>query len=114
MGEIQVCMDGVDRYKINRILEFIKSYMDFSYDMDDVIEGLTGILLGYDIYDVLSDDEYYLLLDELLEMAERSEIREALRWASLQLKCGQVSYPIPTEASSAESLMSDYRIPGYI
>ena len=103
----------MDRYKINGIVEFARC-MDFSYDTDDVIEGLSEILIGYDIYDILTDDEYYLLMDELLEMAEKSEIAEAVRWASMNLKCGQISYPIVVDSDSAESLMSDYRIPGYI
>lgn len=96
-------MDGVDRLRIHRILEFVKSCNSelFQYDVDEVLEDMSSILLGYDIYDVLSDDEYYLLIDELLELAEQSEIAEAARWASLQLICGHDS-------------MSDFRIPGYM
>ena len=110
--------------KVYRIVEFIRSYGDFPYDTDDVIESLNDILSSYGIYDVLTDDEYYLLIDELLELAEKSEIREAERWAGLQLKCGEDSTPIVVEHSgfvnglpfrfrSAESLVSDYRIPGF-
>ncbi len=115
----------MDRYKVNRIIEFVRSCGDFPHDTDDVIEDLNGILISYGVYDTLAADEYYLLMDELLEMAEKSEIREAARWASLQLKCGQDSTPILVEHSgfvnglpfkfcSAESLVSDYRMPGRI
>ena len=103
----------MDRRKINRIVEFVRC-MDFSYDTDDVIEGLSGILSNYGIYNVLDREEYFMLMDELLKLAERAEIAEAVRWASMNLKCGQISYPIVVDSDSAESLMSDYRVPGYI
>lgn len=125
MAEIHTCVDMVDRQKVNRIVEYIRSCGDFAYDTDDVIEGLYGILYGYGIYDFLSRDESLLLVDELLELAEQSEISEAVRWASSQLECGMDSMPIVVEHSglvnglpfrfqSAESLVSDFRIPGYI
>jgi hypothetical protein len=115
----------MDRYRVNRIVEFVRSCGDFPYDTDDVIEGLTDVLCSYGIYNFLSRDEELLLLDELLELAEQSEIREAIRWAERQLECGQDSTPIVVEHSgflngipfrfrSAESLVSDFRIPGYI
>ena len=104
----------MDRRKINRIVEFVRC-MDFSYDTDDVIEDLSGILSSYGVYDALTNDEYYLVLEEFLELSERAEMRESVRWASMNLKCGQISYPIVArDSGSAESLMSDYRVPGYI
>ena len=125
MIEVQACMDIIDRQKVNRIVEYIRSCGDFPYDTDDVIEDLSGILYIYGIYNFLSRDEELLLLDELLELAEQSEISEAVRWASSQLKCGMDSMPIVVEHSgfvnglpfrfrSAESLVSDYRVPGYL
>jgi len=101
MSEKRVCMDIIDRQKVNRIVEFIRACGNFAYDADDVIEGLNEILLGYGIYDFLAGDEFYLLMDELLDLAEKSEISEAVRWASLELVCGHDS-------------VSDYRIPGRI
>ena len=125
MSEKRVCIDIIDRHKVNRIVEFIRVCGDFAYDTDDVIEDLNGILSSYGIYDVLTDDEYYLLVDELLELAEKSEIAEAVRWASSQLRCGVDSTPILVEHSgfvnglpfrffSAESLVSDYRMPVHL
>ena len=94
---VKVC--AIDRQKVNRIIEYIRSCGDFPYDTDGVSESLDEILLGYGIYDLLSHDEYYLLMDELLELAEKAEIAEAVRWANDQLKCGTVSMPIVVEHS---------------
>jgi hypothetical protein len=79
----------MDRYKIGNIVEYVKSCGEFSYDMDDVIEGMQNILTEYGIYSILTNSEYYQLVEELLEMAERSEITESARWASHHLACGQ-------------------------
>ena len=88
----------MDRYKVNRIIEFVWACGDFPYDVDDVIEDLSGILTSYGICSVLDSAEYYHTMDELLELAEKAEISEAVRWASLQLMCGHDS-------------RTDYRIP---
>ena len=90
----------MNRYKVHTIVEFVKSCGDFSHDMDDVISGLDGILSSYGICETLTHAEYCLLTDELLGLAEKAEIREAVRWAGWQLECGQDL-----------SLGSDYRIP---
>lgn len=95
--------DCLDRQKVGRIVEYIKSCGDFPYDTYDVIENIDGILDSFGVYDPLSRDEYLLLIDDLLEIAEDSEIAEADRWASLQLTCGQDS-----------RLACDYRIPNFI
>jgi len=80
----------MNRYKIAEIVEYIMSSGEpLPYDMDDVAEGMQDILKEYAIYSILTEEEYYQLLDELLEMAERSEIAEAVRWASRHLVCGK-------------------------
>ena len=84
-----------------KIIEYIRSCGDFPFDSEDVVERLDNILLGYGVYDLLHGEEYYLVMDELLDFAEKSEISEAVRWASLELVCGHDS-------------ISDYRIPGRI
>lgn len=88
----------MDRYKVNRIVEFVRSVGDFPYDCDDVIERMADILTEYGICSVFTRDEYALLMDELWEISEKAEIAEALRWAEWQLECGQDS-------------RTDYRIP---
>ena len=93
----------MDRYKVNGIIDYIWACRDFPYDTDDVIEDLNGILTSYSICSVLDSTEYYQIMDELLELAEKAEISEAVRWASLQLECGMDL-----------RLACDYRIPGYI
>lgn len=90
----------MNEYKIGKIVEYIKSFEDFCYDVDDVIEGIQDILTEYEIHSVFTDDEYYELLEELLELAERSEIAEAVKWAELELVTGQDS-----------GWGTDYRIP---
>jgi hypothetical protein len=79
----------MNRYKIGNIVEYVKSCGAFPYDMDDVIEGTQDILTEYGIYSVLTSDEAELLLDELLKLAVKAEIAEAVRWASHHLSCGQ-------------------------
>jgi methyl coenzyme M reductase alpha subunit len=79
----------MNRHKIGNIVEYVKSCGAFPYDMDDVIEGVQDILTEYGIYSILTDSEYYQLVEELLEMAERSEIAESARWASQHLVCGK-------------------------
>jgi hypothetical protein len=93
----------MNKVKIYRIVEFVKSCGAFPHDTDDVIEGMQDILTEYGIYSILADDEYYSLLDELLEMAEQSEISEAELWSKTQLLCGVDS-----------QWASDYRLPGVI
>jgi len=79
----------MNRNKIGNIVEYVKSCGTFPYDMDDVIEGVQDILTEYGIYSILTDSEYYLIADELLELAEKAEIAESARWASHHLACGQ-------------------------
>jgi hypothetical protein len=87
----------MNRYKIGKIVEYVKSCGEFPYDMADLVEDMHEVITEYGIYSILTDDEYYLLLDELLELAERSEISEAVRWANQELVWA-----------------SDFRIPNYI
>jgi len=76
--------------KVGKIVEYVKSCGDFCFDRDDLIEAdIQDILAGYGIYSVLTPDEEDLLLLELLELAEKNEIAEAVRWASHELVCGQ-------------------------
>jgi methyl coenzyme M reductase alpha subunit len=79
----------MDRYKVNRIVEFVRSAGDFPYDCDDVIERMADILTEYGIYSVFTTEEYALLMDELLEISENAEIAEAARWASIELVTDQ-------------------------
>ncbi len=76
--------------KVRKIVEYVKSCEDFYYDRDDLLEAdIQDILAGYGICTVLTPDEADLLLQELLELAEKFEIAEAARWASHHLICGQ-------------------------
>lgn len=67
----------IDKYKINRIVEYIKQ-SEFEFELDEVIHDTERILAYYDIVDIeLSEDEYILLMLELLPLAEAFEFREA-------------------------------------
>ena len=64
-------------YKVLRIFEFIKR-AGFDYETDEIFEiGLQKILSSrYGIFVSLSDDEYIMLQDELMYLAEQNEIDE--------------------------------------
>jgi hypothetical protein len=79
----------MSKYKVAKIVAYIRSCGEFPHDIDDVIEGMQDILTEYGIYSILTDSEYYLIADELLELAEKAEISEAVRWASQHLVCGK-------------------------
>ena len=67
----------IDRQKMHNMVEYMK-LSDFEFETDEVVENLSDILAHYGHQDTdLTDDERYLLIDELLPMAERYEMREA-------------------------------------
>ena len=67
----------IDRQKMHRIVEYMK-LSDLEFETDEVIESLSSILAHYGLADTeLTDDERYLLIDELLPLAEKFEFREA-------------------------------------
>ena len=67
----------IDRQKMHNMVEYMK-LSDFQFESDEVVENLSDILAQYGLADTeLTDDERYLLIDELLPMAERFESREA-------------------------------------
>ena len=71
----------IDRQKMHNMVEYMK-LSDFQFESDEVVENLSDILAQYGLADTeLTDDERYLLIDELLPMAERFESREAERLA---------------------------------
>ena len=71
----------IDRQKMHNMVEYMK-LSDFQFETDEVVENLSDILAQCGLADTeLTDDERYLLIDELLPMAERFESREAERLA---------------------------------
>ena len=67
----------VDRQKMHNMVEYMK-LSDFEFETDEVVENLSDILDHYGLADTeLTDDERYLLMDELLPLAEGFEFREA-------------------------------------
>jgi len=71
----------IDKYKIYRIVEYIKLF-EFEFDTYEVIENLNTVLAHYDVVDMdLTNEEYYILIEELLELAEQFEFRESAHLA---------------------------------
>ena len=65
----------INNYKIYRITQYIKA-SSFEFEVDEVIEGLESILAYYNVFDYLSKEEYHILMDELLALAEQFEFSE--------------------------------------
>lgn len=73
----------IDKYKINRMVEYMKS-SGFNFEVFEVVENLDQILSYYGLIDIeLKEDEYLFLMAELLPLAEEFEFREA-EYLSLQ------------------------------
>ena len=67
----------IDRQKMHNMVEYMK-LSDFEFETDEVVENLTDVLAQHGLADIeLTDDERYLLIDELLPLAEEFEFREA-------------------------------------
>jgi len=67
----------MNRYKMYRIVEYIKLF-EFEFDTYEVTENLNTVLAHYDVVDIdLTDEEQKLLTEELFELAEQFEFREA-------------------------------------
>ena len=65
---------------VHMIVEFVKS-RGFDFETDEVMDMDLGMMLSheYSLRQPLSVDEYELLREELLILAEKNEIREAIR-----------------------------------
>ena len=71
----------IDRYKIHRLVEYIKQF-EFEFEIIDVIENLANILTFFGFGELfLTDEELNLLIKELIPLAEAFEFREAGRLA---------------------------------
>jgi hypothetical protein len=69
----------INRYKIHRIVEYIKLF-DFEFETFDVLEKVDSVLAYYDLLDVeLNEEEHDLLIHELLPFAEQFEFSEVSR-----------------------------------
>ncbi len=69
----------INRHKIHNIVEYIKLF-DFEYEVIEVIENLNNILSSYDLLDMaLTSEEYSILQNELIPLAENFEFTEVSR-----------------------------------
>ena len=69
----------MDRMKVHRIVEYIRSSGEFCFECDEVIEDVDAVLSYYGIGDFLDRVERLEVTDELLALAEQFEVAEAVR-----------------------------------
>ena len=70
------------KIKLFNLIQYIKS-VEFYHDTFDLEEeGIKGILKEYGIYDEFTEDELQEFKQELYDMAEQNEFREAMVMAS--------------------------------
>jgi len=69
----------MDRIKVHRIVEYIRSCGEFCFECEEVIEDVDAVLSYYGISDFLDQEERLEVIDELLALAEQAEIAEAVR-----------------------------------
>jgi len=68
----------MDKMKVHRIVEYIRVKGEFDFDSECVESNLREVLRYYGVCEEeIGDDEYYQLVDELLEVAEDREFTEA-------------------------------------
>jgi len=67
----------MDNMKLNKIIGYIKQY-PFEYEVQEVEENLSSILLDYGIEDIISEEETQVLRKELTALAEKYEFKEVL------------------------------------
>ena len=69
----------MNRFKIHRIVEYIKLSADIPFDTYDVEDDIHGVLHGFGIAEVLDGQEERELYHELMEIAIQEEFTEAAR-----------------------------------
>ena len=74
------------RMKVHLIIEYIRQF-SFCFEEAEVIENPYEVLEYFGIFEELNFDEEALLLEELLKLAERFEVKEAIVWA----ECNRLS-----------------------
>ena len=60
----------MDRIKVHRLVEYVKSCGEFPFECDEVVEDLDEVLSFYGIHVGLTAYERLVVMDELLDMAE--------------------------------------------
>lgn len=68
--------------KVFNLVRYLKSSVEFYHDTLDLEEDIREVLKAYGIYDDFTDEEAQELRQELSELAEENELREAVRLVS--------------------------------
>lgn len=80
--------DELRALRLHQIVEHIRQFDDFPFDVDDVRYDLDSVLFFYGFGPVLSNDDRVILVGELVRFAEASEVGESRRIMS-QREVGQ-------------------------
>ena len=78
----------MDRYKIHKAVEYIRTQPEFPFDGIDVEESLEGVLAYFGLHPQLDEDEREVLRQELLPLAWADEETEMFRLAELSVSAG--------------------------
>lgn len=71
----------INNYKIYKMVEYIKLF-EFEFETYEVMENLNEVLACYDVANIdLTDEEWSLLVNELLPLAEQFEFSEVIHLA---------------------------------
>ena len=73
----------MNRYKIHRAVEYIKTQAEFPFDGIDVEDSLDEVLAYFGLHPQLDDEERELLQEELLPLAVQDEEAEVCRMVEL-------------------------------
>ena len=74
----------IDGYKVALAIRQIESTGVFHECLDIEEEGVENILPQYGIFYKWTEDEKAILKEELMEMAAKEEIKEAVRWEAME------------------------------
>lgn len=67
--------------KLHGIVEYIRAQREFPFDVEDVEEDLSSVLVFFNVFSVLTSEEASVLKEELISLALQEEEAEAVRLA---------------------------------
>jgi CTP-dependent riboflavin kinase len=65
--------------KVHGVVEYIKYYNDFCFDILDVLESPENVLNHFGIYLELTDEEIQMIQKELMKLAEMFQSQEMIK-----------------------------------
>lgn len=71
----------MNRYKLHRIVEYIRTQHEFPFDVIDVIEDIEAVLSYFGLHPEIDDQERMELLHDLYPIASEAELAEIAQLA---------------------------------